>query len=219
VGLLLLCVFVMVETRFATSPMTPPRLFRLRGVAVGNTMLMLFGGISIAMWYFTSLFLQNVLGYTALQAGLGQTPAAVTFVVVARLATGLPFGARRLVLAGCACLVTGFGWLAITDADYVTGVLAPTLIIAAGIGLTFPTLMSAATADPPAGDAGTVGGLANTANQVGGSVGLAILATTTGYHLVFLIAAGLGVAIAAISTLLPRRDRHRRLRDPATVTE
>src|SRR2546421_12847332 len=60
--------------------MMPPRLFGIRRVAVGNGMLLLFGGIAIAMWYFTSLYLQNVLGYSALRAGLGQTPAAVTFV-------------------------------------------------------------------------------------------------------------------------------------------
>ena len=105
-GLLLLVVFTVVEARFAAQPMLPLRLFRIRGVAVGNAMLLLFGGIAIAMWYFTSLFLQNVLGYSALRAGLGQTPAAVMFVVVARWAAALlpRTGVRPLVLAGCGCL-------------------------------------------------------------------------------------------------------------------
>jgi EmrB/QacA subfamily drug resistance transporter len=227
-SLLLLVVFVVVEARFTARPMIPLRLFRIRGVAVGNAMLLLFGGIAIAMWYFTSLFLQNVLGYSALQAGLGQTPAAVTFVVVARLAAALlpRTGVRPLVLAGCAFFLAGFGWLARADADsgYGTGVLGPTLLVAVGIGLTFPTLMAAATAHVPEGDAGIIGGLANTASQVGGSVGLAVLATVAGaraameaggsarpvalaagYDLVFLSAAGLGVAIALVSALLPRR--------------
>jgi len=88
-GVILLAVFVSVEAQFATEPMMPLRLFRIRGVAVGNGMLLLFGGIPIAMWYFTSLFLQNVLGYSPLEAGLGQTPAAVTFLVVARCAAAL----------------------------------------------------------------------------------------------------------------------------------
>src|SRR4051812_6345629 len=88
-GLLLLVVFTVVEARYATRPMMPLRLFRIRGVAVGSGMLLLFGGIAIAMWYFTSLFLQNVLGHGALRAGLGQTPAAVMFLVVARWAAGL----------------------------------------------------------------------------------------------------------------------------------
>jgi EmrB/QacA subfamily drug resistance transporter len=231
-GLLLLVVFTVVEARFATRPMLPLRLLRIRGTAVGNGMLLLFGGITVAMWYFTSLFLQNVLGYSALGAGLGQTPAAVTFVVTARLAAGvLPrTGVRPLVLAGSGCFLTGFGWLARAGAGsgYVTGVLGPTLIIAAGIGLTFPTLMAATTADVPEGDTGIVGGLANTASQVGGAVGLAVLATASsaraattttthesspaaalaaGYDLVFLMAAALGLTIAVVSVLLPRHRR------------
>lgn len=228
-GLLLLVVFIVVEARFATQPMMPLRLFRIRRVAVGNGMLLLFGGIAIAMWYFTSLFLQNVLGYSALRAGLGQTPAAVTFLVIARWAAALlpRTGVRPLVLAGCSCFLAGFGWLAQAHADsgYVTSVLGPTLLIAVGIGLTFPTLMAAATADVPEGDAGIIGGLATTASQVGGSVGLAALATAAsaraameaggsspaalaaGYDLVFLMAAGLGLAVAVVSMLLPRHRR------------
>ncbi|RVX40998.1 EmrB/QacA subfamily drug resistance transporter [Nonomuraea polychroma] len=229
-GLLLLVVFTLVEARFASRPMVPLRLFRIRGVAVGNGMLLLFGGIAIATWYFTSLFLQNVLGFSALQAGLGQTPAAVTFVVIARWAAALlpRTGVRPLVLAGSALFLAGFGWLSLAHAGsgYVTGVLGPTLLIAAGIGLTFPTLMAAATADVPESDAGIVGGLANTASQVGGSIGLAVLATAAGtraasevdgsspvdalaagYDLVFLMAAGLGLAIAVVSVLLPRHRR------------
>ncbi|MFC4039538.1 MFS transporter [Dactylosporangium siamense] len=207
-GVVLLAAFVVVEARVASRPMIPLRLFAIRGVAAGNAMLLLFGGVAIGMWYFTSLLLQDVLGFGALDAGLGQTPAAVTFVAVARLAAGLlpRAGARTLILAGCACLVAGFGWLAQAGAgsDYVTGVLGPTLLVAAGIGLAFPTLMAAATAGAPAGEAGTVGGLASTANQVGGSIGLAVLATAGGYDVVFLIGAGLGAAIAALSLLLPR---------------
>ncbi|KAA2258859.1 MFS transporter [Solihabitans fulvus] len=229
-GLLLLVVFAVVEARFASQPILPLRLFGIRGVAVGSGMLLLFGGIGIAMWYFTSLFLQNVLGYSALQAGLGQTPAAVTFMVIARCAAALlpRIGVRALVLAGSGLFVAGFGWLARANADsgYLTGVLAPTLLIAIGIGLTFPTFMAAATADAPEGEAGIVGGLAATASQVGGSIGLAVLATAasaraaaaaggnspaaalaSGYDRVFLIAAGLAVAIAAISLLSPRHRR------------
>ncbi|MFF0308426.1 MFS transporter [Streptosporangium sp. NPDC004379] len=226
-GLLLLVVFTVVEARLADRPMVPLRLFRIRGVAAGSGTLLLFGGITIAMWYFTSLFLQNVLGFSALQAGLAQTPAAVTFLLVTRWAAVLlpRFGARLPVMAGGAFLLAGFGWLAQahTGSGYLTGVLGPMLLVAAGIGLTFPTLMAASTADAPEGDAGIVGGLAQTAGQVGGSIGLAVLATAagaraaseagsgpvtalaSGYALVFLLAAGLGLAIAAAGLLLPRR--------------
>jgi hypothetical protein len=230
-GAFLLAVFVVVERWFATAPMMPPRLFGNRGVAVSDAMLVLFGGIAVAMWFFSSLFMQNALGYSAFEAGLGQTPAAVMFVVIARFAANLlpRTGARSLVLAGCACFLVGFGGLAPAhiDSDYVASVLGPTLLISIGIGLTFPTLMAAATADVPEGDAGIVGGLANTANQVGGSVSLAVLATVAsakaaaepggesspaalaaGYELVFLMAAGIGVAIAAVSLLLSQRQRN-----------
>jgi len=210
--------------------MMPLRLFRIRGVAVGNVTLVLFGGIAIAMWFFSSLFLQNVLGYSALGAGLGQTPAAVMFVVVARFAAGrLPrVGVRPLLLAGCVGFVAGFGWFSQADAGshYLTGVLGPTLLVATGIGLVFPTLMASATADVPPGDAGIAGGLANTASQAGGSIALAVYATAaaaraaahdsagsspealaSGYGLVFGMAVVVAIGIAAVSLLLPRRQR------------
>ncbi len=213
-GVVLLAVFLVVEKRFAPAPLLPLRLFRYRGVALGNGLLLLFGGVAVAMWFFSSLFLQNVLGYSALGAGLGQTPAAVTFVVVARLAAGRlrRTGARPLVVAGCAGFVAGFGWLSTADAGshYLTGVLGPTLLVAAGIGLVFPTLTASATAAVGPDDAGIAGGLATTAGQVGGAVALAVYATVAGppphgYRPVFLLAAGVAVAIAAAGLLLPAR--------------
>ena len=229
VGLALLAAFVAAEARLAKHPMVPLRLFRIRAVATGNLMLAMFGGIAISMWYFSSLFLQNALGLTALEAGLGQTPAAVLFMLVARWAsTWLPrAGARRLLLIGSACFFAGFGWLSFADShtDYLTGVLGPTVIIATGIGLVFPTLMATATADAPESDAGVVGGLATTTNQVGSAVALAALAAAassrtsaelgsstpaqamaSGYSAVFLIAAGIGLAIAVVSLLVPSQN-------------
>ncbi|WP_433363042.1 MFS transporter [Actinoplanes sp. CA-142083] len=208
-GLLLLGAFVLIEAR-AARPVLPLRLLRIRGVAVGGLLLVLFGAIAIAMWYFTALFLQEMLGYSALQAGLGQTPAALAFVAVARQAAPLlpRLGVRPLILAGCALFVAGFAWLAQAGAGtgYATGVLVPSLLVAAGIGLVFPTLMAAATADAPAGEAGIVGGIAATAQQAGGAIGLAALATlASGYDRVFLTAAGIAVVIAALGLLLPRQ--------------
>ncbi|MEN3309057.1 MAG: hypothetical protein V7603_5259 [Micromonosporaceae bacterium] len=230
-GVILLAGFLVVEKRFATAPMMPLRLLKNRGVAVSNGMLLLFGGIAIAMWFFSSLFMQNVLQYSALDAGLGQTPAAVMFVVVARFAAGwLPrTGVRPLILTGCACFVTGFCWLSQADASshYSAGVLGPTLLVAIGIGLVFPTLMASATADVPPGDVGVVAGLANTASQAGGSIALAVYATAaaaraaanesasvlpetlaSGYELVFGLAAAVALALAAVSLLLPARQRN-----------
>jgi hypothetical protein len=154
----------------------------------------------------------------------------VLFMVIARqTAAAVPrTGVRPLVVSGCACFLAGFGWLTQDHAGrgYVAGMLGPTLLVAVGIGLTFPVLMAAATSGVPAGDAGVAGGLASTTSQAGGAIGLAVLATAAsvatrthagghtqaaaaavGYDLVFLIAAGLGLAIAAISVLLPRHQR------------
>ncbi|MRH91725.1 MFS transporter [Nocardia sp. SYP-A9097] len=219
-GVLLLIAFVATEARSA-HPMLPLRLLTSRTVAVGNLMLLLFGGITIAMWYFTSLLLQNTLGYSAFHAGLGQTPAAVTFLLIARVAaTLLPrIGAGLLIAIGCACLTAGFAWLAQADSTsgYLTAVLGPTLLIAVGIGATFPTLMATTTADAPAADAGIIGGLAGTANQAGGSIGLAILTTAAtaapalGYDLVFYLAAAFALTIALTCAFLPgdvRRFSH-----------
>jgi EmrB/QacA subfamily drug resistance transporter len=222
-GLVLLALFVVIEARVAARPTLPLRLFRVPSVTVATAMLLVFGSISIAMWYFTSLLLQNALGYSALHAGLAQTPAAVTFVVTARSSGRLlaRTGVRPLILSGSGLLVAGFLWLAQAHADsaYLTAVLGPTLLIAASIGLIFPTLVAAATAEVPEGDAGITGGLASTASQTGASIGLAVLATAAsastagghspgalaaGYDQVFLIAAGIGLAIAILSRLLPR---------------
>ncbi|WP_436534026.1 MFS transporter [Actinoplanes sp. HUAS TT8] len=206
-GVLLLGTFVLVEARFARSPMVPLRLFRTAGVAPGATMLLLFGGIATAMWYFTSLLLQNTFGCDALRAGLAQTPAAVTFVLVARwVAPRLPRAGRPL---GCACFIAGFGWL--SQAGGVAAVIGATLIVATGIGLTFPTLMALATARVPDADAGVAGGLATTFNQVGSAISLAVFATFTGYDRVFLAAAGIAVVIAAISLGSGRRSDRRQL--------
>ncbi|GLL00822.1 MFS transporter [Dactylosporangium matsuzakiense] len=183
------------------------RLFARRTTTVAGGLLLLFGALAIALWYFSALLLQTVHGYSALEAGLGQTPAAVLFVVVAGRAPALlpRTGPRVLVAAGALGFGAGFLWLALGDGGYGSAVLGPTLLVAAGIGLTFPTLMAAATAGVPPADAGTAGGLASTASQAGASIGLAVLATAGPFDRVFLIAAGLGVLLGLLSPLLPRR--------------
>jgi EmrB/QacA subfamily drug resistance transporter len=220
-GLAFLAVFAIAEKYLVRDPMLPMRLFAVRNVVVGNAMLALFGSLGIAMWYFTSLLLQNVLHHSALQSGLEQTPAAVLFVLVARSTSNLSqrYGVRAVLMGGCACLAVGFGGLALFGAagGYFPGVLVPSLIIATGIGLVFPTLMGISTAGVSAQDGGITAGLASTSNQVGGAIGLAVLtvlaAVTTagapgnqaladGYARVFTIASGLSVAVAALGLFM-----------------
>jgi EmrB/QacA subfamily drug resistance transporter len=227
-GLALLAVFVLIEARFAAQPMLPLRLLRSGAVSGGLSLLILVGGLSIAIWYFVSLYLQNVLHYGPLRAGLGLTPAAVALAVTAR-SVGMLLTrtqARYLVLTGCACYVAGFAWLAQAGptSTYTASVLGPTVIIAVGIGLAFTPTTSAVTARVTKSDAGIVSGMANAARQVGGSVGLAALATAAsartqsalaghregqvfalaaGYDRVFYIAVGVAVAAGLISLVLP----------------
>lgn len=225
-GLLLLVAFACVEARVATHPMVPPQLFVTRSVRAGNLAMVLLGSISIAMWYFTSLMFQNTLDYTALQAGLAQTPAAVAFMVVARwsgsrLARHRP---QQLLLPASLLLIAGFGWLAAigSHGPRLEGILGSTLLIGVGIGLAFPTIMTIATADVPAGYEGIAGGVATTAQQVGAASGLAVLTVIAnseistneqpagGYTTVFLAAAAMAAAIGAIAFTLresPRTER------------
>lgn len=126
---------------------------------------------------------------------------------------------RAVLMGGCACLAIGFGGLALSGVagGYFPGVLVPSLIIAAGIGVVFPTLMGISTAGVSAQDGGITAGLASTSNQVGGAIGLAVLtvlaAVTTagapenealadGYARVFIIASGLSAAIAALGLFM-----------------
>jgi EmrB/QacA subfamily drug resistance transporter len=237
-GLALIALFVVIEGRLAARPMLPLRLLRSSNVSSGIVLLILVGAISIANWYFASLFFQNVLHYSPMRAGLALTPAAVALVLTATsVSVLLPrTGPRPLVAVGCLCHLIGFGWFAQAGvaSSYTADLLGPTLLIAMGIGLIFTPTTVAVTARVTRGDAGIVSGLANASRQLGGSIGLAALATAaatqtrmqlgghpddgqaaalaSGYDRVFLIAAGVALIAALISPRLPskadmRRDR------------
>jgi EmrB/QacA subfamily drug resistance transporter len=227
-GLALIALFVLIEGRLASRPMLPLRLVRSGAVSGGLAVLVLVGAVSMAIWYFASLYLQNVLGYSPMRAGLALTPAAASLVVTATSVSRLLklAGPRTLVAAGCLCHVVGFTWFAQAGAGsgYATQVLVPTMLIAVGLGLIFTPTTVSVTSRVTRSDAGIVSGLANASRQLGGSVGLAALATAasartsaaaggpgdasaaalaTGYDRVFLIAAGVAVVIALISPVLP----------------
>jgi MFS family permease len=230
-GLALIALFVLIEGRLAARPMLPLRLLRSSDISGGIVLLILVGTISIAIWYFASLFFQNVLGYSPIRAGLALTPAAAALVVTARCVSVLlpRTGPRPLVAAGCLCHIIGFGWFAQASAasTYTADLLGPTMLAAVGIGLIFTPTTVAVTSRVTQSDAGIVSGLANASRQLGGSVGLAALATAastrtgtllgahhhdgqvaalaSGYDRVFLIAAGVAVAAALISPVLPRK--------------
>ena len=157
----------------------PLRLFADRRRSGAYAARALYLGAMMGFFFFTTLLMQGVLGFTAFQAGLGFLPmTAVNFAV----ATAFPRVARRFgdappLVAGVALTLAGMAWLAQVDATstYLTGVALPMVLIGAGQGLAFAPLTSFGLAGVRGEDAGAASGLVNTAHQIGMGTGLAIL--------------------------------------------
>ncbi|MEE1938539.1 MFS transporter [Streptomyces sp. TRM 70361] len=180
-GLALLAAFVAVEAR-AAAPLMPLRLFRLPSVAGANTAMFVCGAATFSSWYFMSLYMQNVLGFTPLQAGLGFLPHSLSIVVGSMLAPRLmPWaGARNTALTGVALGASGFLWYGLVmaaDGGYASTVLGPGMTAMFGVGLLATPLAALATTGAPHRDAGVVSALVNTSRTMGGSLGLAVLST------------------------------------------
>ncbi|MGI5354940.1 MFS transporter [Streptomyces sp. CA-252508] len=223
-GVALLAAFVAVEAR-AKAPLMPLKVFRSRAVTAANVSMMVNGSASFGMWFFMTVYVQNVLGYTPLQAGLALVPSSVSVIVGSKLAPRLMVttGARNLAVIGTLVAATGFGWQSLMEADgtYVTTILGPGVLMMAGMGLAITPLASLATSGAAPGDAGLVSGLVNTSRTMGGALGLAVLSTvaaartaggtgpealTAGYALAFRTGAGILLAGAVLMLLwLPRR--------------
>jgi EmrB/QacA subfamily drug resistance transporter len=229
-AVVLLAVFAFIQLKVASTPLVPFRLFRSRSVSGSNFVMFLVGAAFFSMWYFLSLYLQNVLGYGALKTGVAFLPMALCIVIGAQVSSRLlpKLGVRPLLLVGTALIVLGFAWLTqIHDhSNYWTHVFGPGCIISLAIGVLFTPLASAATSGVHFTEAGLASGVLNTARQLGGSVGLAVLATvaidrthaflgaahgavstdaalTAGYARAFALAAALGVLAFAASFIVP----------------
>ncbi|MFF5936548.1 MFS transporter [Streptomyces sp. NPDC012508] len=227
-GLALLAAFVAVEARTA-APLMPLKLFRSRAVSAANVAILLAGSTSFAMWFFMTVYAQNVLGYTPIQAGLALVPSSVSVIVGSKLAPRLmpTTGARNLAVVGALIAAAGFGWQSTMTADgtFLTTILGPGILMMAGIGLLTTPLATLATSSAAPADAGLVSGLVNTSRTMGGALGLAVLSTvatartagattpaalTEGYALAFRTATGVLVVAAALMLLwLPGSDRTR----------
>lgn len=227
VAAVLLGAFTVIERRVST-PLVPFRLFRSRSVSGSNVVMFLVGAAFFSMWYFLSLYLQNVLGFGALKAGFAFLPMAVTIIIGAQASSRLlpRTGVRPLLQAGTALSALGFGGLTLIHAHsgYFASVFGPGCIIALALGLLFTPLAAAATAGVDRSEAGLASGVLNTSRQVGGSLGLAILATiaidrthgllsaghsstlpalTSGYALAFGVAAIISLVGLAASFVVP----------------
>jgi EmrB/QacA subfamily drug resistance transporter len=223
----LLVAFIARQARIA-NPLMPLRLFRHRNVAGANAIQSLLVAGMFGMFFLGALYLQRVLGYDALQVGLAFLPATL---VMGTLSLGfserliMRFGARRTLMPGVAMVGAGLLLLARTPVDgtYVADLLAPMLLIGVGVGTAFPSLMTLAMSGATPQDSGLASGLVNTSMQVGGAIGLAVLATlasertssaldggasnlaalNSGYHLAYLVGAGLvGLAFLIAATVL-----------------
>ncbi|WP_285107959.1 MFS transporter [Promicromonospora sp. MEB111] len=177
-GLVLLTVLVLHEARTA-HPIMPLRLFRSRERSGAYAARLLFLGAMIGFFYFTTQYLQDVLGLSPLQAGLGFFPMTlVNFAValaVPRLLRRIP--GAVLLAGGLALTLAGLAWLSRVGPDdaYLTAVALPMLLVGAGQGLAFAPLTSSGIAGVAPEDAGAASGLVNTAHQLGMALGLGVL--------------------------------------------
>ncbi len=180
VALVLLTAFVLIERR-SVEPLVRLSIFRVRTVRAANVVMFLVAAGLFAMFYFNTLYLQRVLGYSALEAGLAFLPFTAGIIVGAGLSQKLvaSLGAREVPLIGMPLAILGmllFMRLQ-PDGSYVTDLLPGIILASVGMGLTFVPITLIATSGIPADDAGLASGLYNTSQQIGGALGLAILAT------------------------------------------
>ncbi|MFR9755711.1 MFS transporter [Streptomyces sp. TR06-5] len=179
-GLLVLGLFLVLEAR-TRVPLVPLQLFRLRSVSAANLAMFVNGAAMFCMWYFMSLYMQNVLGYTPLRAGLAFVPQSLSIVVGSKLAPVVMhrIGARRLAVTGALVAAVGYFWQTGMHADgtYASTVLGPGVLMALGAGLSATPLATVATAGADPRDAGLVSGLITTSRTMGGALGLAALST------------------------------------------
>src|SRR5215210_4122833 len=222
-SLALLAAFVAREAT-ARSPLVPLRIFRSRNVAGANLIQVLSVAGMFGMFFLGALYLQRILGYDAMQTGLAFLPVTILMGTLSVRYTDrlvMRFGARTMVLCGLALFMAGLVLFtrAPVDGDYLVHILPVMVLLGTGAGLCFPALMTLAMSGATPSDAGLASGLINTTAQVGGALGLAVLATlsasrsneligggestvaalTGGYHLAFGIGAGLVVVAIAIA--------------------
>jgi EmrB/QacA subfamily drug resistance transporter len=203
VAAVLLAIFAFIELKVASTPLVPFRLFRSRSVSGSNFVMFLVGAAFFSMWYFMSLYLQNVLGYGALKAGLAFLPMAISIIIGAQVSSRLLFrlGVRPLLLVGTALACGGFAWLSQiqSTSTYWAHVFGPGCVISLALGLLFTPLASAATSGVHFTEAGLASGVLNTSRQMGGSLGLAVLATVAIDHTHSVLRAGRGSVSTAVA--------------------
>ncbi len=201
-GALVLLVAFLVRELTADTPLVPLRIFRSRNLSGANAIQALSVAGMFGMFFLGSLYLQRVRHYDALEIGLAFLPTTVVMGTLSlryseRLSTR--FGPRRTLLPGLVLITAGlllFTRVPATGGSYLRDVLPTLLLLGAGVGASFPALMTLAMSDIEPSEAGLASGVVNTSAQVGGALGLAVLATLAATHTHALAAHGHGVADA-----------------------
>jgi EmrB/QacA subfamily drug resistance transporter len=225
ISVLLLIAFVAIELR-KRDPLVPFSIFRLRTLRGANIVGLLIGMSLFSMFYFISLYLQDVMGYSPIRTGIAYLPLAVGIIITAGVASSLvtKLGFKTPLIAGMLFIAGGLFWFSLLPthgAHFYSDILGPSLLAAVGLGLAFVPVTIAAVAGIQPNEAGLASGLINTSQQVGGALGLAILATiansrtqdlvgkvpqiaalTKGFDRAFLVGVGFALAGALLATVL-----------------
>ena len=198
----LLVAFLAIEAR-SPAPLMPLRFFENRTVTGANLVGFLLGTAVFAMFFFLSLYMQQVLHYSALKSGVAYLAIAGTTIPLAGLAQALTtrFGARPILAIGMACNVATLAWLTQVrvDGGYVVDLLPAFVVGALGLAFSFVPISIAALAGVQARDAGLASGLINTSQQIGGAVGIAVLSTIAANHTNAVLKAGIEFRTALTS--------------------
>jgi EmrB/QacA subfamily drug resistance transporter len=226
VAIALLGAFVAWEDR-VRHPLVPLHIFRSRNVTGANLVQMLMVGGMFGMFFLGSLYMQRVLGYSALQIGLAFLPVAVligAFSLGLSARLNMRFGPRATLIPALTLMAIGLALFTQVPvhASYVTDLLPAMILLGIGAGLAFPSLMTLAMSGASPSESGLASGLVNTTQQVGGALGLAVLATlsttrtdnllhqgqaaasalTSGYHLAWTVGTGLLVAALGLAAVI-----------------
>ncbi|MDX6623323.1 MAG: hypothetical protein QOE75_1255, partial [Solirubrobacterales bacterium] len=222
---LLLAAFVVIETR-SRAPLVPFSIFRVRTITGANVVGLLIGASLFSMFFFISLYMQQVLGYSAIKAGLSYLPLAVSIILSAGIASQLvtKVGFKPILATGMVLIAAGLVWFSqiSVDGSFLGDILGPSLLAAVGLGFSFVPVTIAAVSGIPDHEQGLASGLINTSQQVGGALGLAILAAvsssvtgnsidpevlTEGFQDAFLVGAAFAVlGLVATLALIRKRD-------------
>lgn len=214
--------FVLIERRTA-SPLVPLSIFRNRNLSIGNLVMLLLGAATVALFFALSVYLQTVLHYNALDAGLSQLPLAASLVLVAGIVPTVSgrIGTTPALVGAILVFAAGLVWLAAAppDAVFTVHLLGPTILIGIGLGAALVTGTQLAVDGVAGGEAGLAGGLVNTSQQIGSALGLALLlsigaartatvvatgadagrALTAGFSWIFLGAAAFALVAAGVT--------------------